>query len=188
MPLPRPIRTWKESAQRGDTLSRSSSAQPLQAWQLAFLEWLANQERHPPVSKQVEKANELRAETSVEGSPLTARRLRAFKTRKGAVEFWEKLQKGTLARCRAKIENNLDEYVAAHKCGLDWALGAKDYRAIPAFADPMLERVWPRKEIVQANTQVNIVLSAQQQRAIASVDDEDVTIDAQLIDAEPDDG
>jgi len=184
MPLPAPVHAYqRRQAREAASPPAASPEEPLLPWQFAFAEWLANQDHRQPVAEQVAKAEEL-AQRSV-----SAASLRALRRRKQFREFYERLRKDALSKARAMLERRYPKFVQAHEDGLDAALDAGDYRAVPSFTVPVLDRVAPKRDIAQANAVVTIHLTEKQQALLATVEDgEFEVLDAEPLDGEPTEG
>jgi hypothetical protein len=161
MPSPRPIDKYKRQVKNGEPLAAppklAPESLPLLPWELEFAEWLANQPKRTSLAEQQEKASELSQRT------IGRRGLRNLKDRATFREFFGELQLGALRAARAKLERRMPEYIDAHHKGVHLALDAQDYRAIPAYTNPMIERVWPKRDDVGANVAVVVQLQPKQQ-------------------------
>ena len=75
----------------------------------------------------------------------------------------EQFQAGGVEGALAKLKVDLPFYVDTHRKGLEMAVAAEDYAAIPKYTLHALEIVSPRRnDIGQQNLQVNITLSPKQ--------------------------
>ena len=95
-------------------------------------------------------------------APVTIHQLRLLEVREDFVAYCDELAKGPLEAARAKFASAFPTYVEAHRKALDSAVSAGDYKAIGALAEPVLDRVYPKKAENVAATQVNITLTPAQ--------------------------
>jgi len=170
MPLPRPVRTYKDQIIRkklalSDDTSRDNFITP---GQLAFAEWLSYQDK-PPVTEQLEKYAELNQRT------VTAGFLRKLKQRPAFQEFFVKLSLDHLARARAKILEKYPEYADMHFRNATAADKEGDYNAVVKYTTPMLDRIVPKTERAVVATQVTVVLSDSRREAL---DEETIEVSA----------
>ena len=148
--------------QQASSPKSSNSTKALTRFDLEFAEWLAAQPEHVPVDDQIEKAQEIYQRV------FDRRKLRALRTRVEFKKYFAMLVEDNLAAARARLENTMIDYVKADHEGLDMALKAGDYRAIPQYTTKAFDRVWPKRDdqpIVQA---VQINLTAKQQELLTS--------------------
>lgn len=177
MPIPRPVRTYKDSVIRKKLALSDDTprAKLLTPGQLAFAEWLSYQDK-PSVKEQLEKYAELNQRT------VTASFLRTLKQREAFEEYFVKLQLDHLARARKKLEEKYPQYVDMHWDNAVKADAEGDYNAVVKYTGPMLDRIAPKNDRSVVATQVTINLSDSRREAL---DEETVEIDAiEVIEAE----
>ena len=103
-------------------------------------------------------------------APLYDRVLRELEERPDFVKYCDELAKGPLEAARAKFQKAFPTYIEAHAEALEGARRAGDYTAVARIAEPVLDRVIPRKvEGMGAAAAVTIVLSPGQLAGIASI-------------------
>ena len=88
--------------------------------------------------------------------------LRELEERPDFVKYCDELAKGPLEQARAKFVRHFPEYIEAHAEALDTARRAGDYTAVARIAEPVLDRVVPKKAEGVTATQVTIMLTPQQ--------------------------
>jgi hypothetical protein len=165
----------------------------LQQWQRLFAAWYA----HVPIKPTIRDCvNYARAITKFRIGDTTIKELmRRPDFQRLVVMFRESEQK----RAKELLNADYQTYLEAHRAGLDMALAAGDYRAVPPFTTPMLERISPKKEEAETRpTQIIINLPAAQgvelARITGTVDsardtdsgDPDDIEDAQILEIEDD--
>ena len=132
-------------------------ARVLKPWMRAYAEWLM-------------LACELRPKASVRRSraaglaraPVGLNHLRLLEQRTDFVSYCEDLAAGPLEAARARFVSRFPEYIEAHHEALTLARGEGDYRAMAQIAEPVLDRVMPKKSEAAAAAQVTIVLTPEQ--------------------------
>lgn len=109
-------------------------------WQRLFAAWFA----HLPVSPGINDCvRYVRATTKYRVGADAIRTLMARQDwQRMVVSFRESEPK----RARELLNADHQTYVDAHREGLNLALAAGDYRAVPPFTVPMLDRVAPKRE------------------------------------------
>lgn len=127
----------------------------LMQWQRLFAAWYAHLPIQPTTRDCV---NYARAITKFRIGDLTVKELiKRTDFQRLVVVFRESEQK----RAKELLNADYQSYLEAHRAGLDMALAAGDYRAVPPFTTPMLERISPKKEDPEARpTQIIINLPA----------------------------
>lgn len=72
------------------------------------------------------------------------------------------------------LEEHYTEGITTHIAGMRMAMAAEDHKSLPSYTVPILDRVVPKRDAVQGNTQVNVTLTtkqtAQLDAAIAEVE------------------
>lgn len=149
-------------APRGDRASMRRTGEqirfgPLQPWMFAYGEWLVLTCLTPPT-----RTTRIAKMRSLSRTPVNDRQVRELEARDDFAKYCDELAKGPLEEARAKFVRHFPEYIEAHAEALDSARRAGDYTAVARIAEPVLDRVVPRKaEGIQA-TQVTVVLTPQQ--------------------------
>ena len=93
-------------------------------------------------------------------APVYDRVLRELEERPDFVKYCDELAKGPLEAARAKFQKAFPTYIEAHAEALDSARRAGDYTAVARIAEPVLDRVIPKKaEGMGAAAAVTIILS-----------------------------
>ncbi len=124
-------------------------------WMLAYAEWLASCVNPPSRTERRVQLSQLSRR------PVAANHVAQLEERKDFRRYFEDLCKGPLERARAKFQAKFPKYVQAHEDALDMAIEAGDYKAVPAFTIPALDRVSPKKSETGAAVQFNVTLSAE---------------------------
>lgn len=144
------------------------ATRPLLPWQSAFAEWLSSQPTKVSVQAQRKIASSL-AKTLV-----TARALGRLRRNARFVSYLASLQLDEIRRARAVLEEHYTEGITTHIAGMRMAMAAEDHKSLPSYTVPILDRVVPKRDAVQGNTQVNVTLTtkqtAQLDAAIAEVE------------------
>ena len=100
-------------------------------------------------------------------APVYDRVLRELEERPDFVKYCDALAAGPLEEARAKFMAKFPTYVEAHAGALESARLANDYTAVARIAEPVLDRIIPRKvEGTTAPTAITIVLTPQQAAGI----------------------
>jgi len=84
------------------------------------------------------------------------------------IDYYHSLQLDAVRAARSMLEERYGSAINAHFDGLDMALGARDYRAIPNYTVPILDRVAPKRDNTIVATKVEVILSSKQEAAIAA--------------------
>lgn len=101
-------------------------------------------------------------------APVSNLQLKLLEEREDFVAYCEALRAGPLEQARAKFISAFPTYIAAHREALDLATQAGDYTAMARIAEPVLDRVVPKKAENMQATQVNITLSPNQLSGVAA--------------------
>lgn len=83
------------------------------------------------------------------------------------IDYYRSVQLDAVRAARAMLEERYGSAIQAHFAGLDLALGAEDYRAIPNYTVPILDRVAPKRDNTVVATKVEVILSSKQEAAMA---------------------
>lgn len=68
-----------------------------------------------------------------------------------------------IKKARAKYSKDMPRYAEIHKEAMEMAFEAEDYKAIPAFTTPAIDRFYPKREDVAAKTEISISLTTARQ-------------------------
>jgi len=145
------VRNYKRRAVTKVLEDDSQKPRPLTPAEFTFCEWLAKTPVNPNQSEQVKKLREIFNPPDAEGNPpsyiipVTKERLLKLKRRKEFQHYFEEMRQAELDRARAMFIKRMPEAVATHFLAMDLAMQGKDYRSIPAFTNPVLDRVLPKK-------------------------------------------
>lgn len=135
----------------------------LTPWMLAYAEWLTLECLDPPkIVLRTSRARELSR------SPVASSGIRDLEARLDFRAYCNELARGPLERARAKFVAAFPEYISAHRDALDSARSVGDYRAMAQIAEPVLDRVYPKKAEGMQAQQVTIVLSPTQQQGVSA--------------------
>lgn len=174
---------------RPQTDALPARSAPLLPWQEAFAEWLANHDKLPPVSEQLQRAIAFAHEANPDQSAaLTHADLRAIKGRKAFKAHLDQYRSQAVSRARQTLEVQLADYVRARHEALKMAVANEDVNAIDRLTLPVVDRVWPTKVAgPTGNTQVVIHLGPKQQQLLEN-DIAYEVLEAEIVPAESDDG
>lgn len=157
----------------------------LRPWMKAFALWLLSPQpegRRPSVSAQTKRASELA------GYPITKEALRLTRKRPDFLLFLQTLHGSVTEAARESLTLAHRFYVESHQRGLEMALAAGDYKAVPAFTVPVLDRVAPRKADTQVGSKT-IIVNVHEQTArqlMAGTDPGEVLVEAAELAGEDD--
>jgi hypothetical protein len=134
----------------------------LKPWMLTYAEWLILEcDTKPTRTERIVRAR------GFSRGKVYDTLLRELETRPDFVKYCDELAKGPLEQARAKFMSKFPTYVEAHADALEQARLAQDYTAVARIAEPVLDRIIPRKvEGTTAPAAVTIVLTAQQAAGI----------------------
>jgi hypothetical protein len=149
----------------------------LKSWMRGYAEWLALQSGRPALTERQAIANKLARDK------VSPKAIRHLEQRVDFRDYYDRLAAGAVTAARAKLEAESPWYVEKHREGLEAALKEGDYKAIPNFTGPVLERVWPRREAPIVATQITINLSARQQTDLTQPPPE--LLEAEVIEEPP---
>jgi hypothetical protein len=161
----------------GDQIRYSPALYP---WMRAYAEWLTLECIEPP--KRSQRTMKAR---SFAHAPINNTVLLTLEARADFVAYTRDLENGPLERARNRFQAAFPEYVEAHKEALDLARDAKDYNAVARIAEPVLDRVLPKKAENAAAASVTIVLAPEQMKAIATYEAPAMLVDTVVAQIEP---
>lgn len=128
----------------------------LRPWMQMYAYWRAF------VSKSSSTERRIKA-SSLACDQVSYNQIRSLERRSDFRDLVEKFQAGGVEGALAKLKSDLPFYVDTHRKGLEMAVAAEDYAAIPKYTLHALEIVHPRRnDLAQQNLQVNITLSPKQ--------------------------
>lgn len=154
----------------------------LRPWMLAYAEWLMLE----CIERPTRTARRVRAR-ALARAPISDTALRELEQRKDFADYCDELAKGPLEQARARFAAAFPTYVEAHAEALDLARRAQDYTAAARIAEPVLDRIIPRKvEGVTAPTAVTIVLTPQQAAGVRAYAAPVITVEAVEAEVTPD--
>jgi hypothetical protein len=143
---------------------------PLTPYEFTFCEWLATQSVPPKSKEQLAKLNEIYNPPDKDGNPpsspipVNRQRLDNLKRRQDFKEYYNKMLGEELQRSREMFIKRMPNAVAAHFDAMNLAMIHSDYRAVPSFTNPVLDRVMPRKQEAAPIAAVKIELTPAQQQ------------------------
>lgn len=144
----------------GDQIRYSPALYP---WMRAYAEWMTLEcHETPKWSQRVAKVR------SFAHAPIAVNQLKLLEARPDFVTYVRELQLGPLERARERFQAAYPEYVEAHREALDLARDKGDYNAIARIAEPVLDRVMPKKAEGGGAAQVTITLSASQLAGVSA--------------------
>ncbi len=147
----------------------TSTPKPLLEWEFEFIEWLAHQDK-PSQSDQHDKLQELAQRTLKPGS------LHLLKVRVEYKEFYQRYKRDLIKRERARVEKRLKRTLDLHNKGVERLHKEMDddqfgdhemaLKLIPAYVNPLLDRVWPKKEETLGGASITIHLTTKQEESL----------------------
>lgn len=152
-------------------------------WQRLFAAWFA----HLPVAPSIEDC--VRYVRAITTFKVSASAIRELLHRNDFGQLVARFRESEQLRAKELLNADYQIYVDAHRRGLQMALDAEDYRAVPPFTAPMLDRVAPRKDDQVAKSPtiiINLGGVAQQEvlkLQIASPSQDDI-VDADILEIE----
>lgn len=174
------VKTEGQRAAMRRTADQIRYSPALYPWMRVYAEWLTLECLEPPkVSQRTGKAR------SLAHAPLNIDHLKQLEARADFVAYTRDLENGPLERARNRFQAAFPEYVEAHKEALDLARDAKDYNAVARIAEPILDRVLPKKSENAAAASVTIVLAPEQMKAIATYEAPAMLVDTVVAQIEP---
>ena|SRR5690242_5936281 len=135
----------------------------LHPWMRTYAEWLVLDNPIPPKKNVcLVRAREFSRLNVI------ARQLRTLESREDFRAYCEELRKGPLEQARAKFLARFPEYVEAHYDALTMARAAEDHRGMAQIAEPVLDRIFPKKlEGAGAAPQITVILTPEQLVGVA---------------------
>lgn len=152
-------------------------------WMRRYAAWLASR---PAKATGKEKVQFVR---NLIRAPITLGTIRRLEAREDFQKYYEELDADAIKQARADLESAMGEYVDTHLEGMRMAVTAKDYKAIPPYTVPVIDRVYPKREdgAPRANVVVlNFGVDDPRARSLARALDRD-TVDAEIVVEELDD-
>ena len=137
---------------------------PLRPWAYALAEWHATQPGRVTFQQIYDMA------VSLASVSLPRPRVKSLLRRDDWIEYREQMAADFLLRIRRKVERRMESYADAHHEALKLATDEGDYTAMAKISEPMLDRLWPKREekvetpqtlIVNVNTAVHSGLGMQ---------------------------
>ena len=166
LPLPAPLDVPAPLGRRDAILATGRQirdARVLKPWMRAYAEWLMLAcEIRPKASVRRSRA------AGLARAPVGLNHLRLLEQRTDFVSYCEDLAAGPLEAARARFVSRFPEYIEAHHEALTLARGEGDYRAMAQIAEPVLDRVYPKKLEGNAAAQVIIVLTPEQVKGVSA--------------------
>ena len=165
------VARYKKAIAREDPKKRQ-----LQPWEMAFAEWYANTPVRPKLAEQYDQADLMAPEGFNPGKSY----IETLKRSTAWSEYIIAIKEDNLELARKKLTGNFSSAVDAHFEGLEKARDAEDYKAIPAFTNPILDRIMPKNTASeQAAVAVQINISNTRQDLL---DEEPLTVEYEIID------
>lgn len=160
----------------GDQIRHSPALYP---WMRVYAEWLTLEcLEMPKIATRMAKARFMAR------APVSTLQLKLLEARPDFVTYVKELESGPLERARSRFQAAFPEYVDAHREALDAARDANDYTAMARIAEPVLDRVMPKRSDNAQATQVNITLSPSQLAGVsASYEAPPMLVDEVIVEA-----
>ena len=156
MPEAAVVRRYKKAIAKTDPKTRQ-----LQPWEFAFAEWYANAFKRPSRAEQYAQAKILAPEAFDPGPVY----IESLKKTPAWHSYVRDIKRDALSAARKKLVGNYGTAVTAHFEGLELARDAEDYKAIPAFTNPILDRIISKTnsaDIAPVAVQINISTARQE--------------------------
>lgn len=125
---------------------------PLRPWMKRLAEWHATQEGKVTL----EHCRDM-AVTFTSGVMISQAAVRALMTRDDWMAYREEVSLDILLQARKKLQYRVTEYADAHFNALKLAEQHGDYKAVASMAEPMIDRLWAKREHQVAPSQTVIV-------------------------------
>lgn len=172
----------RSAIERKRAIRRQVREGVLMPWMLAYAEWLVLEcTVLPKRSERIVKARALSR------GPVGTQHLLDLENRADFIAYCDELAKGPLERARAKFIQTFPAYIEGHREALELAREAGDYKALAAIAEPVLDRVVPKKAENIAPAQVQITLTtAQAARATIAYETPAMLVEEVVPDADTD--
>lgn len=130
-------------------------------WMQAFAEWLCLECLEYP-STTARRVNARR----LAHAPVSNLQLKLLEERDDFVAYCDALRAGPLEQARAKFVSAFPTYIERHREALDLATQAGDYTAMARIAEPVLDRVVPKKAEFGSVAAITIQLTPQQTQGV----------------------
>jgi len=137
----------------------------LPLWTLRYAAWEASAAYILNKEERVKIANELANENlrpNQRPVTVTWAHIRRIRQRADWQEVVRKFEEGGMEAARQQFISDLPTYIHMHREGAEMAMRQGDYRALPAFTVPALERAVPKHDESRPPAQIAIVISPQQ--------------------------
>ncbi len=129
-------------------------AGPLRPWMKRLAEWHATQEGRVLL----EQCRDVAIQFA--GVSISLAATKALVTRDDWMAYREEIALDQLLQVRKRLQHRTAQYVDAHLKALEMAEANEDYRAMAQIAEPMVDRVWAKREQhVQQNQTVILNLA-----------------------------
>ena len=155
----------------------------LPLWTLKFAGWLASAPYVVTKDEQVKVANAIANENlrpNQRPTTVTWAHVRRLRQRADWQEVVRKFEEGGMEAARQQLISDLPVYIEMHRQGAEMAVRQGDYRAIPQYTVPAIERAYPKRAEAVAPTQVAIVISAEQLKGFKEYAAPEVVVEALL--------
>lgn len=143
-------------------VGRQIRAATLLPWMQAYAEWLILECLEPP-----KRSLRTRTARGLARAPVSDRHLYELEARKDFNDYCNALRAGPLEQARARFANAMPAYVQAHFDALQLASTASDYKAMAQIAEPVLDRVYPKKADAIIATQIVVQLTPDQAHGVS---------------------
>lgn len=138
---------------------------PLKPYEFKFCTWLAYQSSRMPRQTQLEMLEQLRSEAGEDTEKkLKLRDLTNLKQSAAFKEYFQRLRSSATEAAKTIIENGFKRAAEAHIQGLEMAIDAGDYRAVPPFTTPLIDRVMPKNAEGAGSPAVAIQINLSEKR------------------------
>jgi len=157
----------------------------LPLWTLKFAAWLASAPYVVNKDEQIKVATEIANEglrPNQQRVAITYAQIRRLKQRADWQEVVRKFEEGGVEAAREQFISDLPVYMDLHRRGAQMAMEKGDYRALPAFTVPAVERAVPKRSEAPPATQIAIVISPQQLSGLQAYEAPETVVEAVLDD------
>jgi hypothetical protein len=159
--MPTPLALQRKALSKEDVMNAAGHV--FEQWQRDFARWLAGAGKRALVKTQLEKLQELTAET------WTPARLKGLRDSGLFREYLRVLREGGVALARERLAEIAPKAVDRIEWAMDAAHKEGDYANMPKITGQILERVIPRRDdLTQQRLTINIGLSDKQKALLES--------------------
>lgn len=161
--------------------ARVDGSRPLPLWTVKFAMYLVACPRAPSSVEQEQVATKLANEninlTTTRPVTIGYGIIKRLRTDSRWQELVRELEKGGIEAAKRLFTEDAPVYVMLHRMGAEEAWRNKDYKALPAYTVPALDRVVPKRQEGVPVTQVAIVLSPERLTALQTYEAPETSVE-----------